>query len=200
MELDQRPPKLCMTLIPRIYFVCSTLYGPCSVWLHWHNLLTRRIKKIFKNILNWCQVESPAVAAVTSFVIWIIIERILNWSDSGVVVCVVMCDVCTLHTLQYYNLCILCLSPTTNVQTIHSDSLISVSLYLGKIEKFRLLCGMWWLTGMWTDVTYLSVTRVMQPRHKLNNLSRSMLQSRYYTTDTIFLVTGRCTCWVANDE
>ena len=66
---------------------------------------TRRIKKIFKNILNWCQVERPAVAAVTSFVIWIIIKRILNWSDTGLmVVCVVMCNVCTLHTLQYYNL------------------------------------------------------------------------------------------------
>ena len=77
----------------------------------------------------------------------------------------------------------------------------SQCLYLGKIEKFRLLCGMWWLTGMWTDVTYLSVTRVMQSRHKLNNLSRSTLQSRYYTTgDTISQVTGRCTCWVANEE
>ena len=43
-------PKPCMTLIPRIYFICSTLYGPCSVWSHCHNLQTRRIKKIFNKL------------------------------------------------------------------------------------------------------------------------------------------------------
>ena len=111
-----------------------------------------------------------------------IFELIRYWWD-GVWSCVQ-----SLH----YNVCILYLCQCANYSLNHWSCVglcVCTWVYLCVKQKFNAVCrlvkNVTRLTRMWTDVTY-SVSRhvthlsVMPLCHKLNNLSRSTLQSHYY--------------------